>query len=75
MLIIWHTVMTGKFCRKFENKDNLFQMEGVSDLSNELCYSVEIAVNNTLKEPGSFVKCCHDFFPWGVQTTGSLHQH
>ena len=29
MPVIWHTVLTGKFCHKFENKDTIFQMEVV----------------------------------------------
>ena len=23
---IWHTLITGKFCHQFENKDTIFQM-------------------------------------------------
>ena len=46
--MIWYTMLFGQFLCLFENKDTIFQMEGVSDLSYELYYCVYIAMNNIL---------------------------
>ena len=48
MPLICHTVLTGNFSRQFKNKDTSFRVEEVSDLAYELCYCVDIAVNQIL---------------------------
>ena len=45
MHLIWHTMLTVQFSRQFENKDTPFQVKGVSDLANELCYFFGNAMN------------------------------
>ena len=52
MHVIWHTVQNGHFYHPFENKDNIFRVKGVSDLSYELCYFVDNAVNRCPKKYG-----------------------
>ena len=50
MPVLWHTVLPGQFFCKIENKDTIFQMEVVFDLSCEWCYCVCIVVNLILTE-------------------------
>ena len=52
MPVLWHTVLPGQFFCKIENKDTIFHMEVVFDLSCEWCYCVYIVVNLILTEPG-----------------------
>ena len=54
MTVIWYTVLTGQFSRWFENKDNIFQVEVVSELDFEFCYFVNIVITQILAEPGPF---------------------
>ena len=49
MHIIWYTVQHGKFYHTFENKNTIFQVEGVSDLSYDLSSCVDIVVNQIPK--------------------------
>ena len=50
-------------------------MEGVSNMSYDLCYFFDIEVNQILTEHGILVKYYHDCFPWVFQTCGSHHQY
>ena len=55
MSLICHTVLNGQFYSQFENKDTNFHMEGVSDLSYELCYCVENEVHQIQTQYGILV--------------------
>ena len=61
--MIWHNVPTGTFFSQFENKDNIFQMEGFFGLSYEFFYCVDISVNKILTEPGVLVQWNCGFSP------------
>ena len=61
MHVIWHTVLPGHFYHKFENKDTILRVEGVSDLAYEFCYCVYIALNRILKKPVHLVQLHCDF--------------
>ena len=49
MHVTWNTVNHGYFPHSFENKDNIFWVELLSDLTYESCTCVDIAVNHILK--------------------------
>ena len=55
-------MLPGKFPHQFENKDTIFWLKGVSDLSYELCYFLNIEVIQILTKPGNLVQCHCDFF-------------
>ena len=72
MLFIWHTFLTGKFSHQFENKDTPFWVEGIYDLAYELCYWVDVVVNQILTEPGLLVQWHCDFSPGCFKQLGVI---
>ena len=58
-LLIWYTVMTVHLFRKFESKDNLFQKEEVSEMSNCLWILLVIVLNQILTLLGQKHYCWH----------------
>ena len=69
MILIWKTVMPRKFLRRFGNKDTTLHTEGVSDVSYELWYCVEITLYQIPTEPKHLVNCNYDCVLWGFQNT------
>ena len=58
------TLCSRNFLRPFEDKDTLFHVEAVSDLTYEFCYCVKISLNQILIKFGHLVQWHHDLF-WG----------
>ena len=56
----------------FENKDTLFRVEVVFDLSYELCYCVDISVNNIPTKPGHLVQWHYDYFSGSFKLLGTF---
>ena len=56
-LLIYHTVMTMHFFRRFLNKDTIFREEEFSGMSRKMCILLDIAVNQILILSGCKFHC------------------
>ena len=72
MHVIWHTVIPRHFNHQFENKYNLFWVEEVSVLANELCYCLDITVIHTIKKTGHLVQWHCNFYTGSFKWLGVL---
>ena len=61
MNVTWNTVQHGRFSHPFQNKDTLFRMEVVSDLTHEFCYCFDIAINQIRTKYGHLLQWHCDF--------------
>ena len=56
MQMTWNTVNHGQFYHPFEDRDSIFRVEALSDLTYEFFSCVDIAVNHILTKYEHLVK-------------------